>query len=73
MEYGMLGQNGRVGQNGTGQNGTMQFYPQRCFILPQCPGPFYPTPIPPTKISVAIVVKRFLEGEVNSLRPSGEC
>ena len=33
MEYGMLRQNGTVGQNGTGQNGTIPSYPQRCFIL----------------------------------------
>ena len=59
MENGMLGQNGTVGQNGTGQNGTMPSYPQRCFILPQCPGPFYPTPIPPMTISETKVVKRF--------------
>ena len=72
MEHGMLGQNGTVGQNGTGENGTMPSYPQRCFILPKCPGPFYPTPIPPTKISVTKVVKRFYEEEVNSLRPRGE-
>ena len=59
MEYGMLGQNGTVGQNGRGQNGTIPSYPQRCFVLPQCPGPFYPTPVPPTKTSVPIVIKRF--------------
>ena len=52
MEHGMFGQNGSVGQNVTGQNGTIPSYPQRCFILPQCPGPFYSTPIPPAKISM---------------------
>ena len=72
MEHGMLGQNGTLGQNRTGQNGTIPFCPQRCFILPQCTGPFYPTPIPPTKISVLKVIKRFWEEEVNSFRPSGE-
>ena len=56
MEHGMLGQNGIVGQNGTGQNGTIPFYPQRCFILPQWSGLFYPTPISPTKILVPKVI-----------------
>ena len=55
-EHGVLGQNGTVGQNGTGKNGTILSYPQMCFILPQCPGPFYLMPSPPTKISV---IKRF--------------
>ena len=64
MEHDMLEQNGILGQNGTGQNGTMPSYPQRCSILPPCPGPFYPAPIPPTKISVTKVAKRFLEEEV---------
>ena len=72
MAYGMLGKNGTVGQNGTGQNGTIPFYPHRCFVLPRCPGTFYPMPIPTTKIPVLTVFKRFLEEEVNSLRPSGE-
>ena len=59
MGHGMFGQKGTVGQNGTGQNGTIPFYPEMCFILPQCPGLFYSTPIPPTKILVPKVIKRF--------------
>ena len=61
------------GQNGTwyvgakwhsgakwnGESDTTPFYPQRSFILPQCSGPFYPTPIPHTKISVTKAIKRF--------------
>ena len=59
MEHGMLGQNGTVGQNGTGQNCTIPSYPQRSSILPQCYGRFYPMPIPSTKIPVTKVIKRF--------------
>ena len=51
MEHGMLGQNDIVGQNG-----TIPFYPQRCFILPQWSGLFYPTPISPTKMLVPKVI-----------------
>ena len=57
IEHGMLGQNGTVGQIGTGQNGTIPSYSQKCCILPQCPGPFYPMPIPHMKISVTKVLQ----------------
>ena len=53
MEHGMLG------QYGTMERGKIPPYLQRCLILPQCPGAFYPTPIPPTKILVTKVIKRF--------------
>ena len=51
MIHGMLGQNCTVGQNGTGQSGTISFCPQGLFILPKCPGRFYPTPLPTTKVA----------------------
>ena len=60
----MLGQNGTVGQNGMGQNGIIPSYPPRSSNLPQCPDPFYPMPIQPTKKSVTKMIRCFWEEEV---------
>ena len=60
MEHGMLEQNDTVGQIGTGQNGTIPFNPQRCFILPQCPGARFTNDFLPAiqirwKLSLAVI------------------
>ena len=60
MEHGILGQNSTVGQNGTGQIAQFHLTPKGVSFFPHAlVGPFYPTPIPHTKLSVTKVIKRF--------------
>ena len=44
IEHDVLGQNGTVGQNGTGQNGTMPFYPKGVPFCPNALVRFTPRP-----------------------------
>ena len=68
MEHGMLGQNGTVGQNGTGQIGTI--LPPKVFHFALMPWSILPQAQSAYENFIE-VFNRFKEKEVNSLRLSG--
>ena len=66
-----LGKMALWGKMERGKMAPFHLTPKGVSFWPQCPGPFYHTPIAPTKISMPKMIKRFHEEEVIN-KPSGE-